>query len=74
MADQRDLTQLVVETDLLQTHGRRVVPGDTMSDAIVLALTAAMTWGLWQALVMWGVVVDQWLWAWGMWVCRELGA
>jgi hypothetical protein len=39
-----------------------------MPDALLLSLTAALTWGMWRALETWGVIVDQWAWAWGMWV------
>jgi len=38
-----------------------------MTDALLLSLTAALAWGLWQLMACWA-------WAWGMWVCRELGA
>ena len=45
-----------------------------MTDLLLLALTAALTWGMWRALGAWGVAVDQWAWAWGMWIAREMRA
>ena len=35
-----------------------------MTDLLLLALTAALTWGLWRARGEWGVVVERWAWAW----------
>jgi hypothetical protein len=51
-----------------------VVSGCAVSDTIVLALTAALAWGLWQLMATWGAMAACWLWGWAMWVCKELGA
>ena len=43
-----------------------------MTDLLLLALTAALTWGLWRALGEWGEMGACWLWAWGWWVARMM--
>ena len=45
-----------------------------MTDALLLALTAALTWGLWRALETWGARVEAGAWAWMWWVAREMRA
>jgi hypothetical protein len=45
-----------------------------VSDTLVLALTAALTWGMWRALGEWGDMGAAWVWAWGMWIAREMRA
>jgi len=42
-----------------------------MTDLLVLSLTAGVTWGLWQALGEWGVTIECWLWAWGVFIVRK---
>ena len=39
-----------------------------MTDALLLSLTAALTWFLWLALETWGDAAMAWAWAWAMWV------
>jgi hypothetical protein len=51
-----------------------VVSSCTVNDTIVLALTAGMTWGLWRLMETWGAMGACWLWAWGMWIAREMRA
>jgi len=43
-----------------------------MTDLLLLALTAALTWGLWRALGEWGEMGACWLWGWGWWVARMM--
>lgn len=43
-----------------------------MTDALLLALTALLTWGMWRLLCAWGALGACWLWGWGMWFVREL--
>jgi hypothetical protein len=45
-----------------------------VTDLLLLALTAALTWFLWRLMVTWGPLGACWLWGWGWWVCKELGA
>jgi hypothetical protein len=44
-----------------------------MKDVAMLALTAALTWGMWWALEAWGDMAACWLWAWAWWIAREMG-
>ena len=39
-----------------------------VTDLLLLALTGALTWGLWRALGEWGAMGMAWLWAGGMWI------
>jgi len=43
-----------------------------MSDALVLALTAALTWALWRGLGEWGDMATAWAWAWAWWAARMM--
>lgn len=45
-----------------------------MPDLLLLSLTAALTWGIWQLIETWGAMGACWLWGWGMWFARELRA
>ena len=45
-----------------------------MTDLLLLALTAGMSWGMWRGLGEWGAGVEAWLWAWGIWIAREMRA
>jgi hypothetical protein len=45
-----------------------------MTDALLLSLTALLTWGMWRALEAWGGMGMAWAVAWGMWIARELRA
>ncbi len=45
-----------------------------MKDAIVLSLTAALTWALVRTLEIWGDAGMRWLLGWGWWLVRGLRA
>lgn len=45
-----------------------------MCDLGILALTIALTWGMWRVLETWGAMAAYWAWAWGMWFAREMRA
>lgn len=44
-----------------------------MTDALLLALTAGIAWGMWAALERWGDVAGRWMLALGYELARELG-
>jgi 4-amino-4-deoxy-L-arabinose transferase-like glycosyltransferase len=44
-----------------------------MPDMLLLALTAALSWGLWRLMETGGAMGACWLWGWGIWLCKELG-
>jgi len=43
-----------------------------MTDLLLLALTAGMTWGMWRLMETWGDMAACWLWGWGMYVARMM--
>jgi hypothetical protein len=45
-----------------------------MTDPLLLALTAGMSWALWRALEEWGDMAACWAWAWAWWVARMMRA
>ena len=49
-----------------------MVSGCTVNDSIVLALTGALTWGMWRLMETWGDMGAAWVWAWGWWIAREM--
>jgi hypothetical protein len=44
-----------------------------MTDLLLLALYAALTWGLWRGLEAWGDMAACWAVAWAWWIAREMG-
>jgi len=45
-----------------------------VTDLLLLPLTAALSWGMWQLMATWGAMAACWLWGWGWWMARELRA
>lgn len=39
-----------------------------MTDLLLLALTASLSWGMWRALCEWGAMGMAWVWAGGVWI------
>jgi len=43
-----------------------------VTDLLLLALTAALSWGMWRAIERYEAGVGRWLWVWAMWVARMM--